>query len=71
MFFNGAQGDVNHVNVHPVGGDANGLHPCFDDADRGYAHAKHMGRVIAVRFCRYMKRCSSAMWTASALPSGL
>ena len=47
MFFNGAQGDVNHVNVHPVGGDANGLHPCFDDADRGYAHAKHMGRVIA------------------------
>ncbi len=47
MFFNGAQGDVNHVNVHPKGGDANGLHPCFDDADRGYEHAKHMGRVIA------------------------
>ena len=47
LFFNGAEGDVNHVNVHPTGGDANGLHPCFDDADRGYDHAKHMGRVIA------------------------
>jgi len=47
VFFNGAEGDVNHVNVHPTGGDANGLHPMFDDADRGYEHAIHMGRVIA------------------------
>lgn len=47
IFFNGAEGDVNHVNVHPAGGDGNGLHPMFDDADRGYAHARHMGRVIA------------------------
>ncbi len=47
VFFNGAQGDVNHVNVHPVGGDANGLHPMFDGADRGYEHTAHMGRVVA------------------------
>lgn len=47
LFFNGAEGDVNHVNVHPTGGDRNGLHPCFDDADRGYDHARHMGQVIA------------------------
>lgn len=47
LFFNGAQGDVNHVNVHPEGGDGNGLHPMFDDADRGYEHTIHMGRVIA------------------------
>ena len=44
--FNGAQGDVNHVNVHPTGGYGNGLHPDFDGADRGYEHAKYMARVI-------------------------
>lgn len=47
MFFNGAEGDVNHVNVHPRGGAGNGMHKCFDDVDRGYAHARHMGMVIA------------------------
>lgn len=47
LFLNGAQGDVNHVNVAPVGGDNNGLAPQFDDCDRGYDHARHMGRTIA------------------------
>ena len=47
MFFNGAQGDVNHVNVHPRGGDGNGMHMEFDDVPRGYGHARHMGRVVA------------------------
>lgn len=47
MFLNGAEGDVNHINVHPRGGDGNGMHKCFDDVDRGYAHARHMGMVIA------------------------
>ena len=46
IFFNGAQGDVNHVNVHPTGGFGNGLHPDFDGADRGYEHAKYMARVV-------------------------
>lgn len=47
IFFNGAQGDVNHVNVSPLPGEENGLHKDFDDVDRGYAHSKHMGNVVA------------------------
>lgn len=47
LFLNGAQGDVNHINVAPTGGDYNGLAPQFDDCDRGYAHSRHMGRTIA------------------------
>ncbi|HCG36666.1 MAG TPA: hypothetical protein DER23_10035 [Clostridiales bacterium] len=48
VFFNGAQGDVNHVNVQAKGGDLNGLElESFDDVARGYEHAKHMGRKIA------------------------
>lgn len=47
IFFNGAQGDVNHVNVHPVGGDMNDLENDFDDVARGYGHARHIGNVIA------------------------
>ena len=47
IFLNGAQGDVNHINVAPVGGDHNGLAPQFDDCDRGYDHSRHMGRTIA------------------------
>ena len=47
IFFNGAQGDVNHVNVSPRPGEENGLHKDFDDVDRGYPHSKHMGNVVA------------------------
>ena len=47
IFFNGAQGDVNHVNVHPVGGEGNDLENDFDDVARGYGHARHIGNVLA------------------------
>jgi hypothetical protein len=47
IVFNGAQGDVNHVNVHPTKGYLNDLFMDFDDVARGYGHARHMGRVIA------------------------
>ena len=47
IFFNGAQGDINHVNVKPVGGDLNGMFVDFDDVTRGYAHSKHMANVVA------------------------
>lgn len=47
IFFNGAQGDINHVNVHPKGGDLNGMFMDFDDVSRGYPHTLHMGRVVA------------------------
>ncbi len=46
-FINGAQGDVNHVNVFPRPADSNGTFRDFDDVDRGYAHSRHMGNVIA------------------------
>lgn len=43
---NGAQGDVNHVNVHPRGGYLNGMFMDFDDVSRGYDHARYMARVV-------------------------
>lgn len=46
IFFNGAQGDINHVNVHPDGGAFNGMFVDFDDVSRGYDHARYMGRVV-------------------------
>lgn len=47
IFFNGAQGDVNHVNVHPKPGFLNDTFNDFDDVSRGYGHARYMGRVVA------------------------
>lgn len=47
IFFNGAQGDINHVNVHAKGGDFNDTFHDFDDVDRGYGHARHIGNVVA------------------------
>lgn len=46
IFFNGAQGDINHVNVHPKGGDFNDMFLDFDGVSRGYGHARHMARVV-------------------------
>ncbi len=47
IFFNGAQGDVNHVNVHPTKGDFNDMFNDFDGCSRGYGHARHVARVVA------------------------
>lgn len=47
VFCNGAQGDVNHVNVHAKDGDLNDMFMDFDDVSRGYGHARHMGNVVA------------------------
>ncbi len=47
IFFNGCEGDVNHVNVWAKGGDHNDMFHDFDDVDRGYGHARHMGNVMA------------------------
>ena len=46
IFFNGAQGDVNHVNVCPKGGFFNDMQVDFDDVSRGYGHARYIGRVV-------------------------
>lgn len=47
LFFNGAQGDVNHVDVNAKNGDYNDMFNDFDDVSRGYGHARHMGNVMA------------------------
>ena len=46
IFFNGAQGDVNHVNVHPKAGDFNDMFNDFDGCSRGYGHSRHIARVV-------------------------
>ncbi len=46
LVLNGAQGDINHVNVHPTGGDFNDMFNDFDAVSRGYNHAKYIGRVV-------------------------
>lgn len=46
IFFNGAQGDVNHVNVHPTDGYLNDMFIDFDDVARGYKHANYIARVV-------------------------
>lgn len=46
IFFNGAQGDVNHVNVNAKDGDLNDLENDFDDVLRGYGHAEHIANVV-------------------------
>ena len=47
VFFNGAEGDVNHVNVWAKEGDYNDLFMDFDDVARGYGHTRFMGRCMA------------------------
>ena len=47
VLLNGAQGDVNHINVAPAPGMLNDLEPDFDDVMRGYGHARFMGRTVA------------------------
>ena len=47
IMLNGAEGDINHVNVSPKPGDLNGMILDFDDVSRGYAHARHMGMTVA------------------------
>lgn len=46
IFVNGAEGDVNHVNVWSTGGYLNDTFNDFDDVSRGYGHARFMGRVM-------------------------
>lgn len=47
ILFNGAEGEINHVNTHPKGGDMNNLAMDFDDVARGYGYSRYLGRVIA------------------------
>ena len=57
LVLNGAQGDVNHVNVQPRPGEDNGLHRDFDDVDRGYGHAQHMANVLSAAALGVWAKC--------------
>ena len=59
MVLNGTEGDVNHVNVSPLPGETNGLHPDFDDVYRGYPHSKHMANKIAAAALSVWEKCIS------------
>lgn len=58
LVLNGTEGDVNHVNVHPKAGERNHLKLDFDDADRGYGHAKHMANVLAGAALSVWMKCA-------------
>lgn len=58
VFFNGAQGDVNHVCIDPGPGELEGLHPDFDGVGRGYEHARHMGCVVAAAALSAWGKCA-------------
>ncbi|MBE6688304.1 MAG: hypothetical protein E7588_03380 [Ruminococcaceae bacterium] len=47
IFLQGAQGDVNHVNVNPTPGESAISVIDFDSVPRSIKHAEHMGRIIA------------------------
>lgn len=58
VYFNGTQGDTNHVNVYATEGDLNGLNTdSFDDVARGYEHSQHMGRAIAGAALQVYAKC--------------
>ena len=45
IVLNGAQGDINHVNVYPIGGYMNDIRIDFD-GPRSYKHSEYLGRVV-------------------------
>lgn len=47
-YFNGAQGDTNHINVNAPYWDKNG----------GYEHSRHMGRAIAGAVLQILEKCT-------------
>ena len=59
IFFNGTQGDVNHVCTDPQPGEFNDLVNDFDDVARGYGHSRHMGRVVAGAVLSVWDKCEA------------
>ncbi|NMA07903.1 MAG: hypothetical protein GX929_02145 [Clostridiales bacterium] len=58
VFFNGTQGDTNHVCTDPQPGELEGLDlDSFDDVARGYEHSQHMGRAIAGAALQVYGKC--------------
>ena len=51
LFFNGAEGDINHINVFPDEEYLSRVRMDFDDVPRGYAYTEYMGRRMAQTVC--------------------
>lgn len=47
MFLQGAEGDINHINVHPTSAEDKLLKIDFDGVPRGIEYTKHIGKKIA------------------------
>ena len=61
VFFNGTQGDTNHVCTDPKDGELEGLElESFDDVARGYEHSHHMGRAVAGAALKIFGKCAPA-----------
>ena len=61
VYFNGTQGDTNHVCTDPKDGELEGLElESFDDVARGYEHSHHMGRAVAGAALQIYGKCAPA-----------
>ncbi len=61
VYFNGTQGDTNHVCTDPKDGELEGLElESFDDVARGYEHSHHMGRAVAGAALKIFGKCAPA-----------
>ncbi len=61
VYFNGTQGDTNHVCTDPREGELEGLElESFDDVARGYEHSHHMGRAVAGAALEVFGKCAPA-----------
>lgn len=59
VYFNGTQGDTNHVCTDPKDGELEGLElESFDDVARGYEHSHHMGRAVAGAALQVYGKCA-------------
>ncbi|MBR3933688.1 MAG: neutral/alkaline non-lysosomal ceramidase N-terminal domain-containing protein [Clostridia bacterium] len=47
MFLQGAEGDINHINVNPTSAENKLLKPDFDGVPRGIRYTAHIGKKIA------------------------
>ena len=59
VYFNGTQGDTNHVCTDPKEGELEGLElESFDDVARGYEHSHHLGRAVAGAALEVYGKCA-------------
>lgn len=47
VFINGAEGEINHINVFATEEELHGMKIDFDDIPRGFGHTEYMGKIVA------------------------